>query len=112
VFGASVYPVGWRAANALIYDARYYNYALSASQVSTIGVLPVAGTVTVAVSAGKVSLAWPLADTGWTLEVQTNALNAGLGSNWTRISSSTTTNQMIMPISPANSAVFYRLVYP
>jgi len=43
VFGASVYPVGWRAANALIYDARYYNYALSASQVE--GIYGVAGVL-------------------------------------------------------------------
>ncbi len=34
VFGASVYPVGWRAANALVYDPRFYNYALSASQIA------------------------------------------------------------------------------
>ena len=36
VFGASVYPSGVRAANALVYDLRFYNYALSASQVEGI----------------------------------------------------------------------------
>jgi hypothetical protein len=53
VFGASVYPVGWRAANPLMYDLRFYNYAVSASQVSTIGVPPVATTVTATVTSGQ-----------------------------------------------------------
>jgi len=112
IFGASEYPVGWRAANALVYDLRYYNYALSSSQVSVIGSLPVPSTVSATVSAGKLNVNWPLNQTGWTLEVQTNSLNTGLGTNWTRISSSTTTNQVVIPIGPANRAVFYRLVYP
>jgi hypothetical protein len=112
VFGASVYPVGWRAANALVYDLRFYNYTLSASQVSTIGVLPVAPAVTATVTAGQINLAWPQDHTGWMLEAQTNTLTAGLGTNWTRIPSSSTTNQMIIPINPANPAVFYKLVYP
>jgi hypothetical protein len=112
VFGASVYPVGWRAANALMYDLRFYNYAVSALQVSTIGVPPAATTVTVAVTSGQLTLAWPQAQTGWTLEAQTNALNAGLGTNWTRIPNSSATNQVIIPISLTNAAVFYRLVFP
>jgi hypothetical protein len=112
VFGASVYPVGWRAANPLMYDLRFYNYAVSASQVSTIGVPPVATTVTATVTSGQMTLAWPQDHIGWTLEAQTNTVNVGLGTNWTRIPNSTTTNQVIMPISLTNATVFYRLVYP
>jgi len=66
----------------------------------------------VTMTAGQMTLAWPQDHTGWTLEAQTNGLNVGLGTNWTRIPSSSTTNQVILPISHNNSTVFYRLVYP
>jgi hypothetical protein len=63
IFGASEYPVGWRAANALIYDARYYNYALSASQIQGIygivGVLnPTDGQDVPMDLAANLSLSW------------------------------------------------------
>jgi len=112
VFGAGEYPTGVRAVNALIYDPRFYNYPLSAAQVSVLGVPPVPGTVSATVAGGQVNLTWPPEQTGWTLEVQTNVLNTGLGTNWTRVAGSATTNQVILPISKTSSNVFYRLVYP
>jgi len=57
-------------------------------------------------------LSWPGDHTGWTLQVQTNDLDAGIGPNWQDVAGSTMTNQVLIPISPANGAVFYRLIHP
>jgi hypothetical protein len=51
---------------------------------------------------------WPSVNTGWELQAQTNSL----GANWVTLSETGATNQVIIPIDPANSTVFYRLVYP
>jgi hypothetical protein len=64
------------------------------------------------VGGNSLQLTWPTDHIGWTLEVQTNSLSTGLGTNWVRIASSTATNQVSVPIVPANGSVFYRLVYP
>lgn len=57
-------------------------------------------------------ITWPTNLPGWRLEAQTNTLAVGLGSNWAAVSGSTTTNQMVFPISPSNGAVYFRLVNP
>lgn len=57
-------------------------------------------------------LSWPTNHIGWRLEAQTNALSAGLGTNWTTVAGSAQTNLLMFPIDPANSAVLYRLTYP
>ena len=68
--------------------------------------------ITVTAASGQITLAWPQDHTGWVLEAQTNALNAGLGTNWARIPSSATTNRVTVPVDPSNPTVYYRLVYP
>ena len=60
----------------------------------------------------QVQINWPADHLGWSLQVQTNSLTAGIGSNWVTVPSSSLTNQMTMPIDPANGSVFYRLIYP
>jgi fibronectin type 3 domain-containing protein len=64
------------------------------------------------VSGGQIQLSWPSDHTGWWLEMQTNSLAAGLGTNWTTVPNSTTTNQVFAPINPTSGSVFFRLVYP
>jgi hypothetical protein len=64
------------------------------------------------VAGGQIQFGWPTDHTGWRLQAQTNAPNAGLGGNWVTVSGSTLTNQIKLPVSPANGSVFYRLVYP
>lgn len=59
----------------------------------------------------NLTLSWPSDHTGWRLQVQTNNLTTGLGSNWFIIFGSTSTNQVVQPISPNNGSVFYRLAY-
>ena len=46
------------------------------------------------------------------LQIQTNDLSAGLGTNWTVVTGSTATNQIFIPINRTNGSVFLRLVYP
>ena len=55
---------------------------------------------------------WPPDHRGWHLEIQTNNLGAGLGTNWTTITGSELTNQIFLPTDPANSSAFLRLTYP
>jgi regulation of enolase protein 1 (concanavalin A-like superfamily) len=67
------------------------------------------GFVTVA---NQFQINWPLNHTGWQLQVQTNSLGVGIGTNWSIISGSTETNQLALPVNTANGAVFFRLVHP
>jgi hypothetical protein len=60
----------------------------------------------------SLALSWPEAYTGWLLQLQTNAPDIGLGTNWVTLLNSAATNQMLMPIDPANGSVFYRLISP
>jgi hypothetical protein len=85
------------------------------SQSATI--LPAVNTnptdIVVLVSAGhQLTVNWPADHVGWQLQVQTNSLSTGLSGNWSGLSGSTTTNQVIVPIDIANGTVFFRLVYP
>jgi hypothetical protein len=48
---------------------------------------------------------------GWTLEFQTNSLSVGLSSNWLPVPGSALTNQMTVPIGPANGSGFYRMKF-
>jgi pectin methylesterase-like acyl-CoA thioesterase len=61
---------------------------------------------------GSLQFSWPLDHVGWQLEVQTNDLGVGLGTNWTPVSESNTTNQIAVPIAPATPSTFFRLKYP
>ncbi len=57
-------------------------------------------------------LSWPASHLGWRLEAQTNALGEGISTDWFTISGSSVTNQVFLPINPANGSVFLRLIYP
>jgi hypothetical protein len=60
----------------------------------------------------SLTLSWPIAYTGWLLQVQTNAPDAGLGTNWFAIPGSVATNQILVPIDATSGSVFYRLISP
>jgi autotransporter-associated beta strand protein len=81
--------------------------------IAVLSVVPTTPTnITFSVAGGALSLTWPANYIGWTLEAQTNAPGIGITTNWVRIPSSTSVNQMSFPIGPANGTVFFRLVYP
>lgn len=63
-------------------------------------------------SSGGLEISWPQDHIGWALEIQTNGLSAGLGSNWTVVPGSATTNVFTLPVVLTNESVFLRLVFP
>jgi hypothetical protein len=60
---------------------------------------------------GMVFVSWPVSHTGWSLQMQTNALNANFSSNWVEVIGSTLTNAVALPTSSTTST-FFRLAYP
>jgi hypothetical protein len=56
----------------------------------------------------QLQFTWPGDHLGWTLQAQTNSP----GTNWSTVSGPAATNLWVIPIDPANTSVFYRLVYP
>ena len=85
---------------------------------SNTGILSVTSTatnptnITATVSGSTMTISWPADHLGWTLQSQTNALNAGLGTNWVDMPGSYAVTSENLPIIPANPAVFYRLRQP
>ncbi len=68
--------------------------------------------ITVQVAGNNLTLSWPGDHTGWRLQVQTNSLVQGLGTNWFDVAGANATNQMSIPINSTDGSVFYRLSYP
>ena len=64
------------------------------------------------VEASNLTLSWSGNHIGWRLQAQTNDVTQGLGTNWVDIMAASATNQITVPINPANGSVFYRMVYP
>lgn len=61
-------------------------------------------------SGNVLDISWPVM--GVRLEVQTQGVSTGLGSNWVTVPGSAVTNRVVVPIDPANGSVFYRLASP
>jgi hypothetical protein len=107
--------------NATIDELRLYAGRLMPSQIAANylagpGVLQVpsvtATNIAFISSGGALTLSWPADHTGWRLQVQTNTLGTGLGTNWVTVANSTATNQVAIPPNHTNGSVFFRLVYP
>jgi hypothetical protein len=59
---------------------------------------------------GSLTLSWDnVTYPGYTLQAQTNGSGVGLGNNWVNTGNGTPST---IPINPANSAVFFRLIHP
>ena len=67
--------------------------------------------ITMQVTANVVTFSWPSDHIGWRLQVQTNSLTQGLGTNWWDVAGSTTTNQMAIPMNATDASIFYRLAF-
>ena len=76
---------------------------------AAVTVNPNSTNITATVSGSTLTLSWPQDHTGWTLQVQTNSLGIGLGTNWNAVPGSTGTNAVSIPVNAGNGAVFYRL---
>jgi autotransporter-associated beta strand protein len=66
--------------------------------------------LTNSVSGSTLGLSWP-AGQGWRLQMQTNSLSTGLGTNWIYITDGSI-NSTNITIDTAKPTAFYRLVYP
>jgi hypothetical protein len=69
-------------------------------------------SIVAALVGNKLVLSWPADHLGWKLQVQTNALGTGLGTNWVTLPGSDVLIGTNITINPASGAVFYRLVSP
>jgi len=58
----------------------------------------------------SLQLNWPTDHTGWRLLMSTNDL--GNSGDWTPVINSAATNQIVLPLDPAQSNVYFRLIYP
>jgi len=72
------------------------------------GLVAAAPKITFGVSAGTLSLSW--GSTGYTLQVQTNALNVGLSTNWVNVPGSTSLTGTNITINPSTGTEFFRLM--
>jgi autotransporter-associated beta strand protein len=78
------------------------------------GPVTTATNLTALVTGGgaNLQLSWPANHIGWRIQSQSNSISVGLSTNWVDVPGTAETNQISMPINPANGAVFYRMVYP
>lgn len=86
------------------------NGQISVATVSYI-INPAPTNIVYNVSGATLVLSWPPDHTGWTLQAQTNAPGAGLGTNWVNVAGSASVDTITNVIAPTNGSVFYRLIY-
>jgi hypothetical protein len=67
-------------------------------------------TLSVVTAGGSLTLSWPAAYTTYTLQMQTNALPIGLGTNWVNVTSGVVSNSYTATINPTDGTAFYRLI--
>jgi hypothetical protein len=83
-------------------EVRLFGYALATEPAPLVA----------QVSGSNIYFSWPPDHLGWRLQMQTNGLESGLGTNWATLQGSasvTTTNILINPHIPCS---FFRLVNP
>jgi autotransporter-associated beta strand protein len=114
---ASVNTVSNLVLNGVSQPPGIYNSANSSPYITGTGSLQILGAgpggpvaITNSMSGNTLSLAWP-AGQGWRLQMQTNGLSAGLGTNWAYVTDGSISSTNIT-INPNLPTAFYRLVYP
>ncbi len=63
------------------------------------------------ISDGGLTLSWPVAYTGWTLQAQACDPGTGLGTNWSDVVGSDGTNQWTIPVDQTAPGAFFRLIH-
>ena len=110
-------------ADAAVTNAVTYYYVVSALAVGgestnspPVAAVPLPSAqptnLAVQVVGGQLQLSWPQSHLGWRLQVQTNLIGVGLGTNWTTVAGSTNASSYNVPVTATNGSVFLRLVYP
>ncbi|MDB6018239.1 MAG: Carbohydrate binding family 6 [Pedosphaera sp.] len=88
----------------------FYECLVYGNVVPSVSLAPT--SIAMVASGNTIALSWPEDHLGWRLQVQTNTLGNGLGTNWVTLSGSELVTGTNITISPANGAVFYRLISP
>ena len=105
----------WTGATTIV-SGTTWNVSLDAKQAKLFRLVPAVNlsptNITAQVSEGNLMLSWPQDHTGWSLEAQTNGVDASLRTNWFRVAGGTATNVWVVPMDTANLSVFFRLSYP
>ena len=105
------FAIGWRAtASTFATTIDVNQITVNAVLAPTVSLVPT--NLVAQVLGDQLQLSWPADHLGWRLQIQTNTLSNGLGTNWATVPNSTNSTQMLIPIDPANASVFLRLVYP
>jgi hypothetical protein len=91
-------------------SASFYECNVYGSSAPAVALNPT--NITASVSGNTLTLSWPADHLGWRLQVQTNSLAAGLGTNWAALPGTDLVTSTNLNINPANRAVFYRMIYP
>ncbi len=105
------FAIGWRAtANTSATTIDINQIIVDASVAPLVSLVPT--NLVTALVGNQLQVSWPADHLGWRLQIQTNTLSNGLGTNWATVPNSTNTTQIQIPIDPANGSVFLRLVYP
>jgi hypothetical protein len=106
--------VGWRAtANTFATAIDINQIAVNVTLAPTgppVSLIPT--NIVCQVVGGQLQLSWPQDHLGWRLQIQTNDLSSGLGTNWTDVPDANLTNQVFIPIDANNGSVFLQLTYP
>jgi len=103
-------PTGTYAITAAVGTLAAANYSFNfVNGLLTVSLAGNPTSILSTVSGSTLTLSWPLDHLGWTLQAQTNALGAGLGSDWVDVAGSAATNQWLIPLDPNQPTVFYRL---
>jgi rhamnogalacturonan endolyase len=102
-------------------NGRWYYYTVTATNSAgeslgsdVVGARPTSAVMPPLVSkydagAGQLTLTWPADHIGWVLQMQTNTLATGLGTNWIMVPGSLNTNQIAVPVGSESGSVFFRL---
>jgi len=105
-------PVGTNTLTAkLLYDGGSVLTSLPAN-ITVTNAVSVASNPTnilATVNGNSLILTWPADHLGWTLQVQSNSLSAGIGTNWIDVPGSASVSAVTNLINQTNGAVFYRL---
>src|SRR6185503_1517021 len=76
-------------------------------QVNLVATLPPSlepPDVTWQVVGDQLQVGWPSDHVGWSLQIQTNALETGLGTNWITVPGSSSSNSFNLSVDPSNSS--------